>query len=233
MNRYLLATVLTASAFISPSLMAAEVSFPHLETTGMGEIITSPDMAVFSVQVSENRKSAKAAKSAVDNVIAAFNKRLEAQGVVRTDIESTNITLRPEYQYKKDSKPELIGYRANRIVNVTVRDLDKLNDYLDGALGDGINSITNIQLKVSDESTYIEQARQAAIVDAKEKAASLAKGFGEKVDGVWKITYRNSSPRPMLMRSMAMDSTANVESTYQDAQIIIRDQVDVVFRLED
>jgi uncharacterized protein YggE len=233
MNRYLLATVLTASSFISPSLMATEVSFPHLETTGMGEIITSPDMAVFSVQVSEIRKSAKEAKSAVDNVIAAFNKRLEDEGVARTDIESTNITLRPEYQYKKDSKPTLIGYRANRIVNVTVRDLDKLNDYLDGALGDGINNITNIQLKVSDESKFIEQARQAAIVDAKEKAASLAKGFGEKVDGVWKITYRNSSPRPMLMRSMAMDSKANVESTYQDAQIIIRDQVDVVFRLED
>ena len=233
MNRYLLATVLTASSFISTSLMAADVSFPHLETTGMGEIVTSPDMAVFSVQVSEIRKSAKDAKSAVDDVIAAFNKRLEDEGVARTDIESTNITLRPEYQYKKDSKPALIGYRANRNVNVTVRDLAKLNSYLDGALGDGINSITNIKLKVSDESKFIEQARQAAILDAKEKAASLAKGFGEVVDGVWRITYRNSSPRPMLMRSMEMDSSANIESTYQDAKIIIRDEVDVVFRLED
>lgn len=233
MNRYLLATIFTASSFISTSLMAADVSFPHLETTGVGEIITSPDMAVFSVQVSEIRKSAKEAKSAVDDVIAAFNKRLEDEGVTRTDIESTNITLRPEYQYKKDSKPELIGYRANRNVNVTVRDLNKLNDYLDGALGDGINSITNIELKVTDESKFIEQARQAAIMDAKEKAASLAKGFGERVDGVWKITYRNSSPRPMLMRSMAMDATANTDSTYQDTKIIIRDQIDVVFRLAD
>ncbi|EDM65404.1 hypothetical protein PE36_11727 [Moritella sp. PE36] len=213
--------------------MAADVSFPHLETTGMGEIVTLPDMAVFSVQVSEIRKSAKDAKTAVDKVIAAFNKRLEEEGVARIDIESTNITLRPEYQYKKDSKPELIGYRANRNVNVTVRDLAKLNSYLDGALGDGINSITNIKLKVSDESKFIEQARQAAILDAKEKAASLAKGFGESVDGVWRITYRNSSPRPMLMRSMEMDSSANIESTYQDAKIIIRDEVDVVFRLED
>jgi len=213
--------------------MAADISFPHLETTGVGEIVTSPDMAVFSVQVSETRKSAKDAKSAVDDVIAAFNKRLEDEGVARIDIESTNITLRPEYQYKKDSKPELIGYRANRNVNVTVRDLAQLNNYLDGALGDGINSITNIELKVSDEEKFIQQARQAAIIDAQEKAASLAKGFGENVDGVWKITYRNSATRPMLMRSMEMDSTANIESTYQDAKIIIRDQIDVVFRLED
>lgn len=233
MNKYILATMLTTSSLLSTNLIAAEVSFPHLETTGMGEVITSPDMAEFSVQVTEIRKSAKEAKTAVDLVISALNKRLEEEGVVRTDIESSNITLRPEYKYKKDSKPELIGYRANRVVNVTVRDLDKLNNYLDGALGDGINSITNIQLKVSDESKYADQARQAAILDAKEKAASLAKGFGEKVDGVWRITYKNASPRPMLMRSMAMDASANVESTYQDAQIIIRDQVDVVFRLED
>ena len=233
MNKHLLAALISASSFISTGAVASDISFPHLETSGIGEIITQPDMALFTVQVSEIRKSAKEAKSAVDNVIAAFNKRLEDEGVARTDIESSNITLRPEYQYKKDRKPDLIGYRANRNVNVTVRDLDKLNNYLDGALGDGINNISNIELKVSDEPKFIEQARQAAIIDAKEKAVSLAKGFGENVDGVWKITYRNSPPRPMLMRSMTMDSTANIESTYQDAQIIIRDQVDVIFRLED
>lgn len=233
MNRCLLATVLTASAFISPSLMAADVSFPHLETTGMGEIMTPPDMALFSVQVSELGKSAKDAKNAVDSAIAAFNQRLTTEGVARTDIESSNISLRPEYLYKKDNKPELIGYRANRHVTVTVRELDKLNQFLDGALGDGINNINSIELKVSNETKYLEQARQAAINDAKQKAQSLANGFDEKIDGVWKISYRQSQSRPVMMRSMAMDSSANIESSYQDTQIVIRDQVDVVFRLKD
>jgi len=233
MNRYLLATVLTASSFISPSLMAADVSFPHLETTGIGEIVTPPDMALFSVQVSELGKTAKDAKNAADAAIAAFNQRLANEGVVRTDIESSNISLRPEYLYKKDNKPELIGYRANRHVTVTVRELDKLNQFLDGALGDGINNINSIELKVSNESKYIEQARQAAIKDAKQKAQSLASGFDEKVDGVWKISYRQSQSRPVMMRAMAMDSSANIESSYQDTKIVIRDQVDVVFRLKD
>ncbi|CAM3213981.1 oxidative stress defense protein [Moritella viscosa] len=233
MNKHLFAAIFSASTFISTGVMAADVDFPHLETTGMGEVIAKPDMAVFSVQVSETRKTAKEAKEAVDNAVVAFNGRLKKEGVARTDIESSNISLRPEYHYKKDQKPKLIGYRANRHVTVTVRDLNKLNNYLDGALGDGINNINNIQLKVSNEPKFIEQARQAAILDAKEKAQSLAKGFDEKVDGVWKITYRSSQPRLMLMRSMAMDSAQNVESSYQDEKIIIRDQVDVVFRLED
>ena len=233
MNKHLFAAIFSASTFMSTGVMAANVDFPHLETTGIGEVIAKPDMAVFSVQVSETRKTAKEAKEAVDNAIVAFNGRLKSEGVARTDIESSNISLRPEYRYKKDQEPKLIGYRANRHVTVTVRDLNKLNRYLDGALGDGINNINNIELKVSDEPKFIELARQAAILDAKEKAQSLAKGFDEKVDGVWKITYRSSQPRPMLMRSMAMDSSQNIESSYQDTKIIIRDQVDVVFRLED
>ncbi|QUM89357.1 oxidative stress defense protein [Moritella sp. 36] len=233
MNKHLFAAIFSASTFISTGVMAADVDFPHLETTGMGEVIAKPDMAVFSVQVSETRKTAKEAKEVVDNAIAAFNGRLKNEGVARTDIESSNISLRPEYRYKRDQEPKLIGYQASRQVTVTVRDLNKLNNYLDGALGDGINNINNIQLKVSNEPKFIELARQAAILDAKEKAQSLAKGFDEKVDGVWKITYRSSQPRPMLMRSMLLGAAADVESSYQDDKIIIRDQVDVVFRLED
>jgi len=233
MNKHFLVAAVSVSTFLSAAVVAADVNFPHIETTGVGEVITQPDMAVFSVQVSQKRKTAKEAKVAVDTVIAAFNGRLIGEGVVRKDIKSSNISLHPEYHYKKDQQPKLIGYRANRQVTVTVRDLDKLNNYLDGALGDGINNINNIELKISNEPKFIELARQAAILDAQEKAQSLANGFDQKVDGVWKITYRTSPTRPVLMRSMAMDNSANIESTYQDAEIIIRDKVDVVFRLKD
>ncbi|MFT5676102.1 MAG: hypothetical protein ACI808_002039 [Paraglaciecola sp.] len=233
MKKHLLAIVLGTSTLMSAGAIAADVSFPHLETTGMGEVVAQPDMAVFSVEVTETRKTAKEAKQAVDKAVAAFTERLSKQGVERSDVESANITLRPEYHYQKDQKPELTGYRASRHITVTVKQLDNLNQYLDGALGDGINTINNIQLKVSNEAEFVELARQAAIQDAKAKANSLATGFGEEVDGVWKITYRTSPPRPMMMRTMAMDASSNVEASYQDTQIVIRDQVDVIFRLED
>lgn len=233
MKKHLLAVVLGASTLVSAGAMAADVSFPHLETTGVGEVSAQPDMAVFSVEVTENRKTAKEAKEAVDKAVAAFNERLKQQGVERGDIESANITLRPEYHYQKDKKPELIGYRASRHITVTVKKLDHLNKYLDGALGDGINTINNIQLKVSNEERFIEQARQAAIKDAIAKAESLASGFDVDLDGIWNISYRASVPVPMMMRTMAMDASSNIEASYQDAKIVIRDRVDVVFRLED
>ncbi|MCW8330566.1 oxidative stress defense protein [Photobacterium sp. SDRW27] len=232
MKKQLLAAVLGFSTLSFAGAAVANVTVPHLETTGSGEVTAQPDMAVFSVAVEETRPTAKEAKKAVDKAVTAFVERLQAKGIERTNIQSANISLQPQYHYPKDKKPELVGYRANRHITVTVKDLEQLNSYLDSALGDGINRINNIELKVSNEDEYIEQARQAAIKDAMVKAESLAKGFGEKIDGVWRITYQAASPRPMMMR-MAMDAAPETSATYQDTQITIRDRVEVVFKLEE
>lgn len=232
MKKQLLAVVLGFSSLGVAGAAAADVTVPHLETIGSGEVTAQPDMAEFSVAVEETRSTAKEAKQAVDKAVTAFVERLQAKGVERSDIQSANISLQPQYHYPKDKKPELTGYRASRHITVTVRELDQLNTYLDNALGDGINRINNIQLKVSNEAEYLELARQAAIKDAMDKAESLAKGFGEKIDGVWRITYQVSHPRPVMMR-MAMDAAPETAATYQDAQITIRDRVEVVFKLEE
>ncbi|WP_273857521.1 oxidative stress defense protein [Photobacterium sp. GSS17] len=233
MKKPLVAAMLGMSLMGMSGVASANVSVPHLQTTGHGEVTAQPDMAVFSVAVEELRPTAKAAKEAVDKAVTAFVDRLLKEGLDRSQIQSANINLQPQYHYPKDQEPELKGYRASRYITVTVNSLDKLNTYLDNALGDGINRINNIELKVSNEKEYQDQARQAAVKDAMEKAKSLADGFGEKLDGVWQINYQTSYPRPVMMR-MAMDAPAMEKSMgYQDTQIVIRDQVDVTFKLQD
>lgn len=233
MKKPLVAAMLGMSLMGMSGVASANVSVPHLQTTGHGEVTAQPDMAVFSVAVEELRPTAKAAKEAADKAATAFVDRLLKEGLDRSQIQSANINLQPQYHYPKDQEPELKGYRASRYITVTVNSLDKLNTYLDNALGDGINRINNIELKVSNEKEYQDQARQAAVKDAMEKAKSLAEGFGEKLDGVWQINYQTSYPRPVMMR-MAMDAPAMEKSMgYQDTQIVIRDQVDVTFKLQD
>jgi len=219
------------SALCTSQLVAAEPNFPHLSTTGYGEVTATPDVAVISVQVEETMLNAEQAKQAVDKAIDAFVGRLLAEGVSRDSISSTNLYLSPQYHYPKAGQAELVGYQASRQVTLTIYDLENLNAYLEGALGDGINRIDDIQLKVKDESKYQEQARMAAIKDANNKAHSLAKGFEQKLDGIWQIRYSNNSSRPVLMKSMAMDAR-NESSSYQDSQIVIRDRVDVTYKIK-
>ncbi|NVD05625.1 oxidative stress defense protein [Vibrio sp. JPW-9-11-11] len=215
---------------VSVNALANTPDFPHLVTTGYGEVVAQPDMAQFSVKVVETTMTAEQAKQSVDQVVMSFLSALNQHGVASKDISSSNLYITPQYHYPKKGKPELVGYRATRSMTVTVQQLEDLNQYLDLALDAGINQVDNIELKVREQALYQQQARQAAIKDANDKANSLAEGFGKEIEDVWRVDYNMSNHQPVLMRSMAMDGKME-SNTYQDSTIVIRDRVDVIYQL--
>ncbi|NGZ12798.1 oxidative stress defense protein [Vibrio aestuarianus] len=228
----LITSVAVLTGLMSFGSWAQDMSFPHLSTTGYGEVIAVPDMAEFSVKVVESTLTAEQAKATVDKVVESFVARLKESGVTSMQISSSNLYLAPQYHYPKSGKPELIGYQATRSVTVEVSDLSKLNQYLDVALGEGINQVDKIQLKVREQEKYQQQARLAAIKDANAKARSLAEGFELKLGEVWKIDYNTPSTQPIMMRAMAMDAKSE-SNGYQDSTLTIRDRVDVVYKIDD
>ncbi|MET2900932.1 oxidative stress defense protein [Vibrio rotiferianus] len=228
LSSYLLASALSLTSL---SVFANVPEFAHVTTTGYGEVVATPDMATFSVKVVDTTMTAEQAKQSVDKSVDEFLKKLSDAGLSKDNVTSSNLYLAPQYHYPKSGKAELVGYRASRSINVNVSDLANLNKYLDMALESGINQVDNIQLKVSNQAEYQQKARMAAIKDAKEKAASLAVGFEKKLGDVWQISYNQMNGQPILMRSMAMDAKQSSNS-YQDSTLVIRDQVDVVYRLK-
>ncbi|MGC9422220.1 oxidative stress defense protein [Vibrio sp.] len=223
--------VIALCSLIAVSAQAQQFNFPHIVTTGYGEVIAVPDRAQFSVKVVETNMNAEQAKARVDNVVAEFTSQLKQSGVEAEAISSSNLYLTPQYHYPKSGQPELLGYRAQRSITVEVTKVSQLNQYLDLALAQGINQIDNVQLKVSEQEKYQAQARMAAITDAKIKAQSLASGFNAKLGSVWRIEYHAISAQPVLMRSANMSEQALVNDTYQDSTLVIRDRVDVIYKL--
>ncbi|NLS12863.1 oxidative stress defense protein [Vibrio sp. SM6] len=223
--------VVLSLALVGTSAIAFQPEFAHLMTTGFGQVTAKPDMATFSVQVSKMEDSAEAAKSAVDDVVSDFIAKLEKAGVSQSDIASSNLSLAPQYQYPKEGQPKLTGYRASRSIDVTVNQLANLNNLLDLALNAGVNQVDNITLKVRDEAKYQAQARDAAILDAKTKAAALAKGFERKLGKIWQIEYQSPTQPPVLMRG-AMLNAKQENAGYQDAAIVIADQVQVIYKID-
>ncbi|PKH33579.1 oxidative stress defense protein [Shewanella sp. ALD9] len=238
MNKILLTSIISASLFtltatssLSP-VQAAELSFAHIETVGTSTIEAAADMAIINVQVSIEADSAKAAKDKADEAVSQFMQRLLKAGVDKKHIQSANLQLNPQYMYVQNEPRKLTGYNASRQMTITVIDLNNLNELLDSALVEGINNVNNIELKSSQEAKIIAQARQAAIDDAKQKAQSLAKGFGEQIAGVWQIRYFPQQANQPEMYRASMKMNADVAQTYQQGQVNISDRVEVVFRLK-
>ncbi|MGL4827220.1 MAG: oxidative stress defense protein [Vibrionaceae bacterium] len=231
MKKSLLAAFLGIHAALLPAVSFASVPMPHLETSGVGEITTTPDMALVQIAVSLTKSKAQKAKQASDDAVVSLLARLAKLGIAREDIQSSSLSLQPQYNYSQQGQPELEGYNATRTVSINVRDLSKLNQVLDGALEDGINRINGIDLLSSQNDTLKIQARSKAIADAINKANEIAHGFNQSVVGLWKIRYNNyATPQPIMLR-MAADSYSAKSASYQDNSITIREQVDVVFRL--
>lgn len=238
MNKILLTSIISASLFtltatssLSP-VQAAELSFAHIETVGTSTIEAAADMAIINVQVSIEAASAKAAKDKADEAVSQFMQRLLKAGVDKKHIQSANLQLNPQYMYVQNEPRKLTGYNASRQMTITVIDLNSLNELLDSALVEGINNVNNIELKSSQEAKIIAQARQAAIDDAKQKAQSLAKGFGEQIAGVWQVRYFPQQANQPEMYRASMKMNADVAQTYQQGQVAISDRVEVVFRLK-
>ncbi len=118
-----------------------------------------------------------------------------------------------------------------RTVEVTLRQLDKLNGLLDGALKAGLNEIRSVSLGVAQPDAYKDKARKAAIDDAVHQAQELAAGFHSKLGPVYSVRYHvsNYQPSPMVRMMKAADAApVSAQETYEQATIQFDDQVDVV-----
>lgn len=239
MKKTILAALLASSffattlPFASQNVQATELSFAHIETIGTSQVVISADMAELIVEVNSQADTPANAKSASDQAVAGFIARLKQAGISRDQIQSANLSLNARHQYDPETRTNNeVGYSASRRVIVTINDLNILNKILDTALEQGINRIIDISYKSSKEAELIEQARALAIKDAQQKAKSLAKGFGEKIDGVWEIRYFDQHNVQPVMYKLNAAAQGDVGESYQQAQTTISDRVEVIFRLK-
>ena len=181
-------------------------------------------------------KGCRRSEKQADDRVAQYFDFLNKNGIEKKDIDAANLRTQPEYDYTKEGKSVLKGYRAVRQVQVTLRQLDKLNDLLDGALKSGLNEIRSVELGVANPDDYKAKARQAAIENATQQAAALAQGFNAKLGPVYSVRYHvaNYQPMPIARMYKAADAApmASAAQTYEQQSIHFDDQVDVVFELQ-
>lgn len=206
---------------------------PHIVTSGTASVDAVPDVATLAIEVNVAAKDAASAKKQADDRVAQYLSFLEQNGVAKKDISSANLRTQPDYDYQ-NGKSILKGYRAVRTVEVTVRQLDKLNGLLDGALKAGLNEIRSVSLGVAQPEKYKDEARKAAIDDAIHQAQQLASGFKTKLGPVYSVRYHvsNYQPSPMVRMMKADAAPVSAQETYEQATIQFDDQVDVVFELQ-
>jgi uncharacterized protein YggE len=109
---------------------------------------------------------------------------------------------------------------------VRVRAVDGLGDVLDAAVADGANTLNGLTFGIAAPEPALNEARKAAVMDARAKAELLVTAAGMKLGRVVMITEGGAwtDPAPMFRDSAAASPpvaggevamTANVTIQYE------------------
>lgn len=175
-----------------------------ITVTGEARVIVVPDMATVTVGTEHQAKTAAEALATVNERMASVVAALRQLGIDERDLTTQSVYVNPVYDYGTDGRaPTLVGYQASQTLSAKVRDIDDAGKVIDTAVGAGATQVGGISFEVADPTAATDQARDAAVADAKRRAEALAKAAGIGVGDVVAITESLSSPPSPIYREVA------------------------------
>ena len=194
-----------ACLFVSAApVLGEEPATPVIEVSGEGSIEIAPDMAMLSLGVVRQDKTARAAVAANNEAMAAVIAALKDGGIAAEDLQTSGFAIQPQVHYPKPSRdggqepPTIIGYQVTNNLTVRVRELAEVGAVLDTVIGLGVNTGGGIRFINDDPSSAIAKARARAVADAVAKARTLAQAAGVGLGPILEIS-EHAAPRPVAM----------------------------------
>ncbi|QKD02453.1 SIMPL domain-containing protein [Mesorhizobium loti] len=237
MTRHLLPLALAAAIAFPAMAGAADLPTPpRIVVTGEGEATTPPDLALLSLSVMREAKTARAALDANNDAMAAVIAAMKAAGIKDRDLQTAGIQINPRYNYtnKPDGSQdaELVAYQVTNTLAVRVRDIDKTGEILDKAVSLGVNQGGGISFTNDNPDATITEARKKAVANAVAKAKTLAEAAGVTIGRVLEISDQNIAPPPMAINAKAFDAAAGAAVPTQAGENAYNVQVTVTFELK-
>jgi uncharacterized protein len=202
-----------------------------ITVSAVGKVTVGPDVARLDLGVTITRSTVRTARAdaakSMNNIIAA----VKALGVADKDIQTTNLSLYP--QYGNGSVQKIVGYQISEQVLVTVRDLDKAGDVVDAATAKGATDVNGISFDFADPAKVQNDARATAVAAARTSAQAMAGAANVTLGAVVSITD-STPPSPIFYGYGAMKAlpAADAATPVQPGTQDLTASVTVVFEID-
>jgi len=186
---------------------------------GNGEVLAVPDIAVLSLNLYKEGKTAKEATDMLNESITSTLSYLKDQKIEDKDIKSEYGGLSPKYSYDKcytypcPTNSKVVGYTATQSISVKVREVDTANDIRLGVASLGVTDISGPTFSLDDEENYKNEARSLAIKDARAKAEVLARELGVRLGDIVNFSESANNNYPIYQTKSMMDSSVMSENS--------------------
>ncbi|HEX6742286.1 MAG TPA: SIMPL domain-containing protein [Sphingomicrobium sp.] len=231
MKRTMIAALLLGACAV-PAAAAAQpapatvqtISGTRLDISATGEATRVPDVAVISAGVVTRAASARAALQQNAAQMERVRAALKRAGIADRDIQTSNISLNPEYRYVQDQPPRLTGYSASNQLSVRFRDIAKSGDILDALVAEGANSINGPSLTIDKPDEALDEARTKALAVGRARADLYARALGMQVVRLVSVSesgggYPVPPPMPVMMEARAQAAGTKIDPGEQKLSV--------------
>jgi len=215
MARY--ALPFAAMAMFAVPVSAADVQIaaqgPVVELTMTEEVAAPPDIAEIGAGVTTQAQTATAAMQANASAMSAVIERIEALGIAERDIQTSGISLFPQYDYDQETRQQVFrGHQVSNRVQVTLRGIERTGEVLDALVAAGATDLSGPTWSLADPAAARSQARQQALAASRKRALEYARAAGYADIRLLQISesVQSNGPVPMIKataRDVAAQST--------------------------
>jgi hypothetical protein len=178
-----------------------------LSLTAEGRSRRTPDLAMFTAGVVTQGRTAAEALGENSRQMQAVVAALRQAGVAERDIQTAAISLNPRYTNPErdamiraretrepyvppaePSAPRIVGYDARNSVQVRVRRVADMGRIIDTLAAAGANEIHGPAFTMDEPRAALDEARSAAVAEARQRAELYARAAGMRVARIVSIT---------------------------------------------
>jgi hypothetical protein len=178
-------TAAAALALAAPAGAAAQASPGTMHVVGNGVAFVKPDLATVMITVDKNEATRELARGRADRATNHIIGGLEAIGISRPDIQTSNVSLDSNTFRRHHHK--VTRWDAEIDLTVTTSQVDLLGELFATASSDGANSFEGPNFGFSNPSAGLPEATAAAITDARSRADAAAAALGVQIVGVQSV----------------------------------------------
>jgi uncharacterized protein YggE len=205
----------------------------RISVTGDGVIKMKADTALVTLGAQTDGTTAEEAQSKNSTLMNAVVGALKRVLSSDDKWETATLSLYPQYDYSKDGKGELVGFRAENQVLITLTDPVRAGEIVDVAVKAGANTVVGIQFTLRNpESTKLE-AIKLAMEAAKAKAVAALSVEGKQIKDVQEIVVSDGgyyTPQVVnFYKEAAMGSADSAPAPVEPGTMEVRVSVSVTY----
>lgn len=215
-----------AAAEAQQATITQTIAGTRLDVSATGEAARVPDVAIISAGVATRSSTASGAIQEAADRMSRVLAVLKRAGVEDRDIQTSTISVNPEYRYENNQSPQLVGYSASNQLTVRFRDIRNSGKILDVLVGQGANQINGPNLTVDKPEEALDEARAKAVAIGRARADLYAHSLGLRVVRLVAVSEGGGSypvppPMPVMERAVAMSADTKIVPGEQKLQVTL------------